>query len=256
MAKSHSNSCVHASVPRALCALVFLSVAACADESAAADSASLASMGEAPAKLDGGDALSDANTESAESGASNADDAGHVLREPKGAYVASITANGTGCPAGTWDANLAADGTTYDITFSAFYVEVDRATAVSIKNCVLGFRLHAPEGLSYTVSDAMFAGGMYLEDGVQVRFQTRYWFQGHPDEGDAVRTDIAGPRDEPFLFEDTREDVNLIRSRCGTDEQLNVDVTMRLLNSAPRRNGFVWIEEIPTQSLKIAWKRC
>src|SRR5262245_14516069 len=60
---------------------------------------------------------------------------------PGGAYSAKITANGNGCPAGTWDAAISRDGTTVTLTFQRFSAVVNPGETFSIKECTLGIDL-------------------------------------------------------------------------------------------------------------------
>lgn len=242
MSKSRS---MHTCALHALWAATFLSVAAYDEQSARADADPTPPAIDAP------------SDDGLPGKAPDAPPADSVVRKPSGAYISRVTAYGTGCAAGTWDVNLNADGRSFDVTFAEFFVEVDRSRAVSVKNCTLSIDLHSPEGLSYTVDTMGFNGWTYLEEGVQMRQQTSYYFQGHPDEGETVTTDLVGPREGDFLVLDTREDVNLVRSRCGKDQTLNINMMLRLLNTeSPRRNGFTSIESIPQRPLSLSWKRC
>ena len=45
---------------------------------------------------------------------------GVEVPNPSGAYVARVSANGTGCPAGTWDGAISPDGKTFTVTFSSY----------------------------------------------------------------------------------------------------------------------------------------
>ena len=47
---------------------------------------------------------------------------------PSGAYFASVTANGTGCPAGTWDAAISPDGKAFTVTFASYEAIVNPAS--------------------------------------------------------------------------------------------------------------------------------
>ena len=193
---------------------------------------------------------------SAADGGHDAADAGS-RRDPGGSYFADVTANGTGCPAGTWDAQLSPDGQTFRLTFSMFEAEVDPKTAVSIKNCQLSIKLHSPQGMSYAVQDFYQAGYVYLEEGVEALFLSNYYFQGNPSRNQQPETTFVGPKDDTYLIQDTRLQVDSGPdwSPCGVDRNLNINSTIRLRNTSnPRRNGFVNVEEV--FGLKLAWRRC
>ena len=95
---------------------------------------------------------------------------------------------------------------------------------------------------------------MYLDEGVNVRQLAHYYFQGNPAEGEEVVTEFDGPKDESFLVQDTRKDLNLVSSRCGETETLNVRATLRLRNQG-RRDGYVNVAAIDS-STKLIFKLC
>jgi hypothetical protein len=171
-----------------------------------------------------------------------------------------VTANGTGCPAGTWDTSIAPDGKTFTTSFSAFETEVSRSQMVSVKDCQLNITLHSPQGLSFAVQDFYYGGYAFLEDGVSFRQITSYYFSGSPNENAEARTELFGPYDDTFLFEDKRQDLDLVYQPCGKDRNLQVRSTLRLLNnSSPRRNGYANLAAIDAKTklvFKLSWKRC
>ena len=71
---------------------------------------------------------------------------------PSGAYVAKITANGTGCPPGSWDANISEDGKAFTVTFNSYEAIVNPGQSFSIKDCTLGLDLKTPQGFSFAVT--------------------------------------------------------------------------------------------------------
>ena len=183
--------------------------------------------------------------------------AAHIRRDPGGSYFAEVTANGTGCPAGTWDTQLSPDGQSFKLIFSAFEAEVDRTTAVSIKNCLVSIKLHSPQGLSYAVQDVYYGGYAYLEEGVEARMVSNTYFQGDPSRNQQPETTFGGPKDDTYLIQDTRNQIEAepVWSPCGVERNLNINTTLRLRNTSnPRRNGFVNVEEV--FGLKLVWRRC
>lgn len=177
---------------------------------------------------------------------------------PNGAYVAQVRTNGTGCPAGTAVTSLAPDGQTFTTTFAAFEAEVDRNKSIAVKDCTLSLDIHSPQGLSYTVQEFFYGGYLFLDEGVNARQLAHYYFQGNPAEGEEVVTEFDGPKDESFLVQDTRKDLNLVSSRCGETETLNVRATLRLRNSG-RRDGYVNIAAVDASTkliFKLSWKPC
>ncbi|RYG71765.1 DUF4360 domain-containing protein, partial [bacterium] len=63
------------------------------------------------------------------------------VQNPNGVYFASVTANGTGCPAGSWEANIDPAGETFTLTFSAYETSLAPTERLSVKDCQIGIKL-------------------------------------------------------------------------------------------------------------------
>jgi hypothetical protein len=182
-----------------------------------------------------------------------------VLRNPEGVYFANVIANGTGCPAGTWETNLSDDGQTFTTTFSAYEATVDPRTLVSIKDCNVSIKLHSPQGLSYTVTNFYYQGYAFLEEGVRGSQLASYYFQGNPVQQAQQRTELVGPVDDTYLFSDEVPITDTVWSPCGADRDLNIVTRVRLQNSSPRRNGYMNLSSIDGSAklvVKLAWRTC
>ena len=182
-----------------------------------------------------------------------------VPRNPDGVYFARVVANGTGCPAGTWETNLSPDGQTFTTTFSAYEATVDPSTLVSIKDCNVSIKLHSPQGLSYSVTNFYYQGYAFLEQGVSGRQLASYYFQGNPVKSAQVRTELVGPKDDTYLFTDEVPITDTVWSPCGADRDLNIVTRVRLQNSTPRRNGYMNLSSIDGSAklvVKLAWRTC
>jgi hypothetical protein len=181
------------------------------------------------------------------------------IEDPGGSYFASVTANGTGCRPGTWETSIAPDGQTFTTTFSEFETEVNRSSMISVKDCQLNVVLHSPQGLSFAVQDFYYGGYAFLEEDVNLRQIANYYFSGTPNDNAEARTELNGPYDDTYLFEDKRKDVDLVFAPCGTERNLQIRSTMRLRNSSPRRNGYGNLAAIDGKTklvFKLAWRRC
>jgi hypothetical protein len=184
--------------------------------------------------------------------------AGGSLRDPRGAFFADVTANGTGCPAGTWETNLSSDGQTFTTTFSAYETSVDRRTSVSVKDCQLTVKLRSPAGRSYSIQSFHYQGYAFLERGVSGRQMADYYFQGDPTTGDSARTDLSGPYDRPYLFSDDVAVAN-VWSPCGLERNLNIATRIRLTNNDSGRSGYMNMSSVDGSSrlvFRIASRAC
>lgn len=183
-----------------------------------------------------------------------------VLPNPEGVYFAEVNANGTGCPAGSWETSLSPDGETFTTTFSAYEAVVDETKMISVKDCLLAIKLHSPGGLSYSVSQFHYSGYSFLEQGVSGRQFASYYFQGNPVERDEVRSTLVGPFDDTYLFSDKIELADaVVWSPCGTTRDLNIVTRLRVQNSSPRRNGYMNMSAVDGSTkleFKLAWRKC
>jgi hypothetical protein len=169
---------------------------------------------------------------------------------------ALVTANGTGCPKGTWSVEHDADGTAA-LVFSAYEAVVDEETAVSVKDCQVALKVHPREGQSFSIADVSLDGYAFLEKGVRARQTARYYFQGNPVAADQVRADLVGPVDDAMVFEDkiaTTDAVSQVWSPCGVDRDLNVYTSIRVQNSNPPAHGYVHVKRMNLP--KLQWRTC
>lgn len=114
---------------------------------------------------------------------------------PSGSYFASVTANGTGCPAGTWDAAISSDGQTFTLRFSQYETSLNPGQVIAAKDCQLAIKLHSPQGLSYSVSSFYYSGYGFLDaPGMTGRQTAKYYFQGNPVASSENRSDLVGRR--------------------------------------------------------------
>lgn len=181
------------------------------------------------------------------------------LKEPSGAYFAKVKANGTGCPAGSWDTSISSDGKTFTTTFSKYVADVDPKTTVSVKDCQLTVTLHSPQGLSFAVQEFAYGGYAFLEKGVNLRQVAQYYFSGSPDKSAEARTEIDGPKDDTFLFTDTIKEASLVFAPCGVERDLNIRTTMRLLNGTPAKTGKVIFSAVDGSvklKFRLSWRKC
>lgn len=183
-----------------------------------------------------------------------------VLGDPNDVYFAEVLANGTGCPAGTWNTAIAEDGKVFTTTFSAYEAVLEENQAYAVADCQLAIKLHSPQGMSYSVQSFYYSGYSFLEEGVSGKQTARYYFQGNPVDSGNAHTDLVGPYDDGYLFQDDVEIADtVVWSPCGTQRDLNILTRLRLTNSRPRRSGYMNLSAVDGSAklvLKLAWKSC
>jgi len=218
-------------------------------------SAALVSIGAAGCSTDTSDV--DQNTDATESNLGT----GINVPNPNGSYFASVTANGSGCPAGTWDAAISDDGQTFTLRFSQYETTIDPGQAIAIKDCQLAIKLHSPQGLSYAVSSFYYSGYAFLDSSGMAAAQTaKYYFQGNPIAANENRSDLRGPLDKEYVFQDNVGTVDWVWSPCGVDRNLNVATRVQLRNN-PRKTGSGYISNTTVDGsvelkFKLSWRHC
>jgi hypothetical protein len=182
---------------------------------------------------------------------------------PSGIYVASITANGTGCPAGTWDAAISPDGKAFTVTFSNYEAMVDPGQAFSIKDCTLGIDLKTPSGLSFAVTSFAYQGYSLLDSpGMNARQSAKYYFMGNPVPGVEQVSNMDGPYDDSYLFNDDVAVASLVWSPCGTTRRLNALTRLVLRNNADKSgSGYLNTSTADGEihhgfTFGLSWKTC
>ena len=184
-----------------------------------------------------------------------------VLPAPDGVFFASVTANGTGCPRGTWDVNIDPSGQTFTLTFSAYETLVNPGQLISIKDCQIGVQLHSPQGLSFSVSDFFYSGYAFLDRAGMKATQTAgYYFQGNPVQSVSARTDLSGPFDDDYIFSDQIGVADLVWSPCGVERLLNIPTRIIAKNNfAKTGTGYLNTLAVDAQlvlQFTLSWRVC
>lgn len=156
---------------------------------------------------------------------------------PSGEYFASLTANGTGCPAGSWEASISPDGQEFAVAFSAYEASISPGQAFAVSDCTLALDLKSPSGLSFAVTDFTFQGVLLLDSpGMSASQTTKYYFQGNPVPAKESRYYPTGPYDGTYLFHDPVTVADLVWSPCGITRRLNAQSRLVVQNN-PKKTG-------------------
>ena len=124
---------------------------------------------------------------------------------PNNQFIRDVTAVGSGCPAGTWQSSISADGLVFTTTFSAYELNLQPGAAQSeiSRECQLNINFNVPQGISVGVTDFYFGGYAKLPFGSVAALSANYAWAGYPlatviDE----RMAVVGPDDNTYLFRD------------------------------------------------------
>lgn len=179
-----------------------------------------------------------------------------------GDIVAEVVANGSGCPAGTWAAEIAADGTTFNLKFDQYEATVSPQAALDVQSCQVAISLNGTLSKSYAIALFSYEGRAVLSAGVEGKFTTTYYFQGSPEDGQRMEDEqFVGPLQRHFTIVDSIELDDLNWSPCGAQIDLNVQTNIVLNNtSGATGSGAIYltsIEEGPgSVVLRLAARDC
>ena len=186
-----------------------------------------------------------------------------TVPNPSGAYFASVTANGSGCPAGTWDAAISDDGKAFTVTFSSYEAIVEPGQSFSIKDCSLAIDLKTPNGLSFSISSFHYQGYAILDQPCMTARQTaKYYFMGNPVPARELRSDMVGPYDNSYVFSDQIGIVDLVWSPCGTQRRLNAQTRLVLQNNRTKSgSGYLNTTSVDGEvktvfRFGLSWRTC
>jgi hypothetical protein len=180
---------------------------------------------------------------------------------PSGVYLASLSANGTGCPAGSWEAAISEDGKAFTVTFSSYEAIVEPGKAFSIKDCTLGLDLKTPQGVSFAITSFYYQGYALLDrDGMTAKQTAKYWFMGNPAAGTENARELSGPYDDSYLFMDEVPVPSLVWSPCGTQRRLNALTRLVLRNNASKTgSGYLNTSSVDgdlQMVFHLSWRKC
>jgi hypothetical protein len=183
-----------------------------------------------------------------------------------GGYVADVTAAGSGCPAGSWNALISPDGQTFTLLFSAYEVKVSPGQLFDIKQCLVNVGFRDPQGLplSFVLGEVTHQGYALLDTpGMRATRTSRYVFSANGASAHGLTpptqfANIVGPYQSSYVQTD---DVFSGKwSPCASISNLVVDTNLMLQNDAQRRgSGYLntaTVDGALTVAFRIAWRHC
>ena len=182
---------------------------------------------------------------------------------PSGVYFASVTANGTGCPSGSWEAAISEDGKAFTLTFSQYEALVEPGQLIAVKDCAIGIDLKTPSGFSFAVSGFHYQGYAILEKaGMTAKQSAKYYFMGNPVPAVEDRETLRGPYDNSYVFNDAVGVADLVWSPCGATRRLNANTRLTVRNNiAKTGTGYLNTTsvdgEVKTKFVfDLVWQQC
>lgn len=139
------------------------------------------------------------------------------------------SANGNGCPAGTFAAALTEDKKTLSVAFDNYSVQAGGSAGVKrdIKQCSITLPMEVPAGMQFTVVKIDYRGFNALTKGARTRYLTIYTFvdaDTNKQVGKRVRrrVDFNGPLEAEYTLSSDVSSVP-VWSKCGKNLNLKID---------------------------------
>ena len=160
------------------------------------------------------------------------------LLDESGEQVGLISARGRGCPLGAWDAEMAADGLGFTITFQALRIQLAASQELATSGCTLTILPPSEGGRQFSAASMSFSGQARLDENVVGALELRHYAEGSQANTAPGHTSKEGPFEGTIsLRRDVADSEARWTSCTGRRRGVNVDLLMRLSNTWPRATG-------------------
>ncbi|GAB2868818.1 DUF4360 domain-containing protein [Lentzea nigeriaca] len=173
-----------------------------------------------------------------------------------------VTVNGSGCRQGTAEVIVSSDNTSFWVIYSDYLAQAGKGASATDfrKNCQLNLQVNIPQGFTYGIAEATYAGFAHLERGATGNQWVNYYFQGQSANNVKKQT-FAGPYDDNWSVTHRTEFADIVYAPCGEKRNLNVNSALRVDKgtSDTNTNSFMTMDyqrgEVRTL-FHFSWKRC
>ncbi|MDZ4660552.1 MAG: DUF4360 domain-containing protein [Pseudomonadota bacterium] len=213
-----------------------------------------------------------------------------VAPNPNEIYVKNISANGSGCPAGTARSVLSPDGKTMSLLFDDYISQIDTSQQIlDQKKCLVTIEMNIPAGWSYSLVSADYRGFAELDAHTMGTQEIVYMFGPVIEERPVplrnfsvvgprnlkptrVRTATFSSRIVKGPFSGDYSFTNMVTvgempwsscdSRLNRDLNIHTSLMTRSLTRVPTREKGMALIALDTidatiaQRFDIAWKQC
>ncbi len=173
-----------------------------------------------------------------------------------------VSVNGSGCPAGTAQVDVAPDNSAFTVTYSDYTASVGAGAGATDfrKNCHLGLRVNIPSGFTYAIAQADYRGYAFLERGATGVQRADYYFQGQSATATSSH-EFSGYMDADWQTTDKTAVAALVFKPCGTEVNLNINTSLRVSagTSDPGTTSVMTMDSTDGSVSTIyhfAWRKC
>ena len=192
----------------------------------------------------------------------------HATPEPapkpdKMMIIDVVSANGSGCPAGSADIQVSPDYTAFTVTYSKYTASVGPdATPLDFrKNCQMALDIKVPSGITFAIASADYRGYASLRHGSFGQQAASYYFQGH-SQTTRSRHDFKGPMEDSWQRTDKVGIASLSFLPCGERRYLNINTELRVNRGSSdtrKHTNFLSMDSTDASIntlYRVAWKKC
>lgn len=182
---------------------------------------------------------------------------------PEGAYLRSVVASGSGCPASSPELGVVLDKDELVMTLPSMIVEwgPTLAKALSRKNCVITLDVAVPQGWQYSLISWENSGFVKLDESLRAEVGLQYFFEGAA--GKKLSQTFQGPFESDFHVRDFISIAAQSWSSCAAPRKLNFNTLVRIQSNVtppePEARGFLELGshwELNTLRMQLNWRRC
>lgn len=182
---------------------------------------------------------------------------------PEGAYLRSVVASGSGCPASSPGLGMVLDKDELVMTLPSMVVEwgPKLAKALSRLNCVITVDVAVPQGWQYSLMSWENSGFVKLDEGLRAEVGLQYFFEA--GAGQRLSQTFQGPLERDFHIHDFISIAAQSWSSCIAPKKLNLNTLVRIQPSVappePEARGFLELGshwDLNTLRMQLNWRRC
>lgn len=196
-------------------------------------------------------------------------------QSPAGIKIQNMQVFGSGCPAGSYSANISPDGQTFSLLLDNFVSESTLQHPVSRLLCELKVNFFVPRGWTFTIVSADYRGFAYAEPGSYVAHQALYSFDGSKPRNEkpgyqngrsyAFRSqEFHGPYNDVYYIHHDLDHRLAPWAPCNNSESQTLFLTTflmaRNLNLSSDIRSQIALDsidgQVQSQRYKLIWKTC
>ncbi|SDH20000.1 protein of unknown function [Lentzea fradiae] len=173
-----------------------------------------------------------------------------------------VTVNGSGCKQGTAQVVVSADNTSFWVIYSDYLAQAGKGSPTTEirKNCQLTLQINSPQGFTYGIAEATYAGYGHLARGATGTQAVSYYFQGQ-SETTTWKHNFTGPFDDNWSISHRTEFDQIVHAPCGEKKYLNVNSSLRVDKGTSDANStsFLTMDYTRGEARTLhhfSWKRC